>query len=59
MTDETDDELGMAWWNTATDRERAHWLAVADSARPVDAWRAFQRGEPRQAQQPEDSGPSL
>jgi len=40
-----DDELGMIWWNWMTENERAYWCRVADSARPVDAWRAYQRGE--------------
>ena len=32
---------GMEWWNAATEDERGRWLAVAGSARPVDAWQAF------------------
>ncbi|MGC8520212.1 MAG: hypothetical protein ACP5P4_17105 [Steroidobacteraceae bacterium] len=39
-----DAELGMAWFNGLSRSERAHWLEVAGSARPVDAWRAFQAG---------------
>lgn len=39
----TDDEIGMAWWNAISERERAQWLAIASSARPVDAWRAYNR----------------
>ena len=38
-----DDRAGMAWWNTLTKTERARWLAIAGSARPVDAWRAYKR----------------
>jgi hypothetical protein len=37
-----DDAMGIAWWNHLTERERLDWLQAADSARPVDAWRAFQ-----------------
>lgn len=35
------DEVGMRWWNSLTDRERAYWLDAAGSARAVDAWRAY------------------
>lgn len=37
----TNDEIGMAWWNRISEHERAQWLAIANSARPVDAWRAY------------------
>lgn len=40
---EGDDSAGVAWWNASTEAERAHWLAEAQSARPVDAWSAYQR----------------
>jgi len=40
----SDAEVGMAWFNGLSRSERAHWLEVAGSARPVDAWRAFQSG---------------
>lgn len=40
-----DDRDGMAWWNDQDERTRAYWLSVADSARPVDAWRAYKRVE--------------
>jgi hypothetical protein len=36
-----DAELGMAWWNGLTELERAHWMEVADSAIPADAWKAW------------------
>lgn len=36
--------VGMAWWNGLTRTERARWLEIAGSARPADAWRAFQAG---------------
>ncbi len=39
-----DAELGIAWWNRIGAVERARWLAVAGSAVPADAWRAFQAG---------------
>lgn len=44
--DEADqaDHVGMTWWNRLTERERRHWLDVAGSARPSDAFRAFQEG---------------
>jgi hypothetical protein len=44
MTDKPtkDDELGMAWWNGMTDRERARWSAIAgNTGRAKDAWEAF------------------
>lgn len=38
----TDDDLkGIAWWNHCTEEERRYWLDRADSACPVDAWRAY------------------
>lgn len=48
-----DEQAGMTWWNRMTEHERAYWCRVAESARPVDAWLAFQRGEdgPRAADQ--------
>lgn len=36
-------EVGMAWWNRLTKSQRRYWLDVAGSARPVDAYRAYQR----------------
>jgi hypothetical protein len=41
----TRDELGMAWWNNLTERERAKWSDIAgNTGRPKDAWEAFRRG---------------
>jgi hypothetical protein len=44
----TDDEIGMAWWNALTPRERVRWMAVAgNTGRAVDAWEAFKnRNDP-------------
>ncbi len=42
-----DARAGMAWFNALTPPERSWWLTVADSARPADAWRAFQTWEDR------------
>jgi hypothetical protein len=36
---------GVAWWNGLREEERAHWLFVAGSAVPADAWLAYQRAE--------------
>ena len=36
---------GMLWWNRLTERERQHWLDRAGSARPADAWRAYQEAQ--------------
>jgi hypothetical protein len=38
----SDAELGMAWWNALTKRERAHWAALAGTGRVVDAWGAME-----------------
>jgi hypothetical protein len=42
-----DTEAGMAWFNGLTRAERAHWLALAGSAVPADAWRAFRDSQSR------------
>ena len=36
--------VGMSWFNGLTPTRRREWLDVAGSARPADAWRAFQAG---------------
>jgi hypothetical protein len=46
VIDLADARAGMAWFNSLTATERAHWLEIADSAVPADAWRAFQAGAP-------------
>lgn len=38
---------GIAWWNRLSEAQRAYWLRVAGSARPVDAYRAYNRGADR------------
>lgn len=38
---EEDPQQGITWWNAMTEKARAHWLAVAGSAVPADAWRAY------------------
>lgn len=38
---------GSLWWNSISRAERLHWLEIAGSAVPADAWRAFQAVEPR------------
>lgn len=38
---EADPQQGMAWWNAIASTERGHWLKVADSERPSDAYQAF------------------
>ena len=37
----TDEQAGMDWWNSLTETERAHWLAVSQTAVPAEAWAAF------------------
>ena len=34
-----DEELGVAWWNNMTERDRARALAAAGTAIPAVAWR--------------------
>ena len=36
--------LGITWWNRISRVQRAHWLEVAGSFVPADAWAAFKRG---------------
>jgi hypothetical protein len=36
---------GMTWWNECSEQERSHWLMMAASARPADAYRAYQLAE--------------
>ena len=36
-----DPQKGMSWWNAMSEAERGHWLKVAASARPADAYHAF------------------
>src|SRR5712672_819174 len=45
-----DDELGMAWWNALSERQRAKWSEIAgNTGRVKDAWEAFKRGSVDQA----------
>jgi hypothetical protein len=41
----SDAELGMAWWNSLTERERAHWASLAGTGRVVDAWELFKKSQ--------------
>jgi hypothetical protein len=44
MTDQTDAETGMSWWNALTDHVRAEWMRRAgNTGRASDAWEAFKR----------------
>jgi hypothetical protein len=41
-----DDELGIAWWNGLSERERARWSREAgNTGRAKDAWEAFKRAQ--------------
>jgi hypothetical protein len=45
MTDRaptSDEAIGMAWWNSLTEADRALRLHVAGSAAPADAWKPYQ-----------------
>jgi hypothetical protein len=38
----TDDQIGMEWWNSLSEKDRRRWMRLAgDTGRAVDAWRAF------------------
>jgi hypothetical protein len=43
--DDSDADAGMRWWNKCNEQERAHWLTMAVSARPADAYHAFMLAE--------------
>ena len=45
MIEPTDDQIGMAWWNTLTDRQRAEWAAKAGTGRAKDAWELYKRSQ--------------
>jgi hypothetical protein len=45
-----DERAGMNWWNSLPESERATWLAKAQSAKPSDAWAAFNRAKKASAQ---------
>jgi len=36
-----DPVAGIAWFNGLSEQDRALWLKIADSARPVEAWVAY------------------
>ena len=36
-----DPQAGMSWWNALSEVGRAHWLLMAASARPADAYHAY------------------
>ena len=38
-----EEQRGMNWWNQLTEDARAHWLQIAGSAIPAEAWAAYQR----------------
>jgi hypothetical protein len=40
-----DPEADMTWWNACSEQERGHWLMMAASARPADAYHAYQLAE--------------
>ncbi len=44
VVDLQDARAGILWFNSLTPAERRHWLEVAGSAVPADAWRAYQAG---------------
>lgn len=59
-----DPEAGVLWWNECSEQERTHWLMMAASARPADAYHAFLLAEEYAAAEAEgeawmDSRPGL
>lgn len=40
---------GVEWFNSLDRAERAHWLDVAGSAVPADAWAAFKQSKEMQS----------
>lgn len=38
-------DAGMTWWNECSEQERSHWLMMSASARPADAYHAYQLAE--------------
>lgn len=53
-----DDYAGMAWWNGLSESARRYWKDRAESARAVDAWRAYKRSQqaPEQDKRSWDAG---
>jgi hypothetical protein len=53
MQASADDELGIAWWNGLSERERARWSREAgNTGRAKDAWEAFKRSQQPMADDP-------
>lgn len=41
-----DDEIGMIWWNSLSERERAEWSrAAGNTGVAADAWAAFRASQ--------------
>ena len=40
-----DEQAGIDWWNGVTEATRAHWLKVANTAVPAEAWARFKEGD--------------
>lgn len=38
---EANPEAGITWWNECSELERAHWVIMAASAQPADAYHAY------------------
>lgn len=38
-------QQGVDWWNQLQEPQRAHWLTIAASAVPAEAWAAYLRAE--------------
>jgi hypothetical protein len=40
LVEDSDPDAGMLWWNECSEQEREHWLMMAASERPADAYHA-------------------
>jgi hypothetical protein len=42
---EDDPQASITWWNNLSEVSRAHWLMIAASTQPADAYRAYELDE--------------
>lgn len=38
---EEEPQVGITWWNSLQEPDRAHWMKMAGSAVPADAWQVY------------------
>ena len=56
VVDASDAELGMAWWNRLSDRDRPRWAELAGTGRVVDAWELLRSRSVADAAGKQDGG---